>query len=197
MNLRRRAIDKGACALLLCAFSPPARPAPARRIGLLSVLDTYTKLPEWRAFVDELARLGQGQARDIEYLHRYAGTYDEPQMSRLLVAAASELVAQRVDVIYAVEIAATVQAAQKATQSVPIVFDRSWSDPAEIGLVASLSRPGGNVTGNAVLGFELESKAIEALLAVVGTKAPVGIVQSTAVRSWPHYERFKAKRSVM
>ena len=137
------------------------------------------------------------QARDIDYLHRYAGTYDEPQMSRFLVAAAAELVAQRVDVIHAVEVAATAQAAQRVTQSVPIVFDRSWSDPAEIGLVSSLSRRGGNVTGNAVLGFELEGKAIEALLEVVGTKAPIGVVESTAVRSWPNHERVKAKRKVI
>lgn len=197
MNIRRRAIANGACALLLGAVSVPARPAGARRIGLLSVTETYTKLPEWRAFVDELARLGRAQGREIEYLHRYAGTYDEPQMSRLLVAAAAELVAQRVDVIYTVEIAATVQAAQRVTQSVPIVFDRSWVDPVEIGLVSSLSRPAGNVTGNAVLGFELESKAIEALLTVVGTQAPIGLVQSTSVRSWPAYERVKAMRSVI
>lgn len=197
MNIRRRAIDKGACALLLCAVWPPAAPVGARRIGVLSVTENYAKLPEWRAFVDELARLGHVQARDIEYLHRYAGTYDEPQMSLLLDAAAAELVAQRVDVIYAVEIIATVQAAQRATRSVPIVFDRSWSDPVEIGLVSSLSRPAGNVTGNAVLGFELEGKAIEALLTVVGTKAPIGVVQSSSVRSWPNYERVKAKRSVI
>ena len=94
MNIRRRAIDKGACALLLCAISVPARPAGARRIGLLSVTETYTKLPEWRAFVDELARLGHVQGRNLEYLHRYAGTYDEPQMSRVLMAAAAELVGE-------------------------------------------------------------------------------------------------------
>lgn len=197
MNIRRRAIDKGACALLLCAISLPARPARVRRIGLLSVTETYTKLPEWRAFVDELARRGHVQSRDVEYLHRYAGTYDEPQMSRLLVAAAAELVAQRVDVIYAVEIAATVQAAQRVTRSVPIIFDRSWIDPVEIGLVSSLSRPAGNVTGNAVLGFELESKAIEALVTVVGTSAPIGVVQSTSVRSWTNYERIKTMRAAI
>jgi len=197
VNIRRRAIDKGACALLLCAVSVPARPASARRIGLLSPTETYTKYPEWRAFVDELARLGHVQVRNIEYLHRYAGTYDEPQMSRLLVAAAAELVAQRLDLIYAVEIAATVQAAQKVTQSIPIIFDRSWVDPVEIGLVSSLSQPGGNITGNAVLGFELEGKVIEALLTVVGTKAPIAVVQSPSVRSWPIYERVKATRSVI
>ena len=197
MNIRRRAIDKGACALLLCAISLPARPARVRRIGLLSVTETYTTLPEWRAFVDELARRGHVQSRDVEYLHRYAGTYDEPQMSRLLVAAAAELVAQRVDVIYTVEITATVQAAQRVTRSVPIIFDRSWIDPVEIGLVASLSRPAGNVTGNAVLGFELESKAIEALVTVVGTSAPIGVVQSTSVRSWTHYGRIKTMRAAI
>ena len=116
---------------------------------------------------------------------------------RASLSAAAELVAQRVDVIYAVEVTATVQAAQRVTQSVPIIFDRSWIDPVELGLVSSLSRPGGNVTGNAVLGFELEGKAIEALLAVVGAKAPIGVVQSTAVRSWPNYERVKAKRIVI
>ena len=48
-----------------------------------------------------------------------------------------------------------------------------------------------------MLGFELEGKAIEALVTVVGTKAPIGVVQSTALRSWPNYERVKTKRIVI
>jgi hypothetical protein len=87
--------------------------AGARRIGLLSVTETYTAArmagtsTNWRDW---------GTCKpQSEYLHRYAGTYDEPQC-RVLIAAAAEL-SLSVDVIYAVE--ATVQAAQRVTQSVP------------------------------------------------------------------------------
>jgi putative ABC transport system substrate-binding protein len=196
VNIGRRAANAGAFALMLTAGLGPARAAP-RRIGLLSIAEAYIRWPEWRAFVDELARLGFVQGRDVEYLSRHAGTYDEPQSSQRLMAAAAELVALRVDLIYAVEVSATALAAQRVTQTVPVIFDRAWFDPVETGLVSNLARPGRNVTGNAVLGVELESKAIEALVATVGTKAPIGLVQSTAVRSWPNYERLERARAAI
>ena len=194
MNTRRRTIGQGALAVLLSAGLARAQPAGVRRVGLLSISEDYASWPEWRAFVGEMARLGYVQSRNIVYPQRSAGTYDEPQLAQRLNAAVAELVGERVDVIYAVEVSATALAARQATQSIPIVFDRSWLDPVELGLVSSLARPGGNVTGNAALGVELEGKAIEALVATVGAKAPIGLVQFAALRSWPIYERIKAKR---
>jgi putative ABC transport system substrate-binding protein len=171
-----------------------AQAAGVRKVGLLSITATYTAWPEWRAFVDELARLGFVEGRDVVFVARHAGTYDEPRLSQQLRAAASELVAQRVDAIYAVEVVATARAARQATTSIPIIFDRSWFDPVQIGLVSSLARPGGNVTGNAVLGLELETKAIEALVETVGRAAPIGVVQSPALRSWPIHGQINDQR---
>ena len=191
--MRRRAIG-AALAPLPAGPGVWAQAAGVRRVGLLSVTETYTAWPEWHAFVDELARLGFVEGRNVVFVARHAGTYDEPRSSQRLLVAAAELAAQHVDVIYAVEVVATARAARQATPSIPIIFDRSWFDPVEIGLVSSLARPGGNVTGNAVLGLELETKAIEALVETVGRAAPIGIVQSPALRSWPVYGQLDNQR---
>jgi putative ABC transport system substrate-binding protein len=74
---------------------------------------------------------------------------------------ADELVRLKVDVIFAGS-APSAQAAKRATATIPIVFHVLY-DPVEAGLVASLARPGGNLTGNAGLGLELDQKRIDLL----------------------------------
>jgi len=192
---RRRAIALFAATLAVAARAALGRPAAGRRrIGVLGNIDAYVQFAEWTSFVDELGRRGHLEGRDVEFVHRYAGTYAEPEASTRLARLAAELVAMKVDLIYAVDDGGSGLAAKNATRTIPIVFDRSWHDPVEAGLVASLARPGGNVTGNAVLGAQLEYKTIQVLVEAVGKGVTVGAVHSRALKSWPRFREVSTAR---
>lgn len=138
------------------------------RIGFLSLdISAGTPSPLRDAFIDGLRNAGwiAGTNVTIEYLHA-AG--DAARLSKL----AEDLVALKVDVIVAAGTQAA-QAARKATTTIPIVMAIS-SDPVGSGLVASLARPGGNVTGLTHLNIDISGKRLELLLeAVPGTRRVV------------------------
>jgi len=105
------------------------------------------------AFGRGLGELGYVNGRNVAIEYRWAqGHYD------LLPALAAELVDRNVDLIAAAGIPPAL-AAKKATTAIPIVFN--GSDPVEHGLIASLARPGGNVTGVSFLAVELHPKRLE------------------------------------
>jgi putative tryptophan/tyrosine transport system substrate-binding protein len=106
-----------------------------RRIGVLVGFDD----PDIKVFQQELERLGWSEGRNIHIDDRYAPAGAQVQ------ALAKELVALRPEVIFAQSTPVTA-ALQKATQTVPIVFT-FVIDPIGAGFVASVSRPGGNITG--------------------------------------------------
>jgi putative ABC transport system substrate-binding protein len=109
-----------------------------------------------RPFLQGLAETGYVEGRNVAIEYRWAGDrYD------LLPALAAELVSRRVAVLVAL---ANVPAltAKAATSTIPIVF-LTGADPVEKGLVASLNRPGGNITGVALLNTELLPKRLEVL----------------------------------
>ena len=108
----------------------------------------------WDAFLQRLRELGyvEGQNIAIEWRHVEGGRFAD---------AAAELVRLNVDVIL-VPSTRPALAAKQATTTIPIVM-AAVGDPVEAGLVRSLGRPGGNITGLSVIGFELSSKRVELL----------------------------------
>jgi putative ABC transport system substrate-binding protein len=127
-----------------------------RRVGVLipwSEDDRFTKIT-LSAFVEGLASLGWSEGRNLRTDVRSSG--DDPELVRRY---ARELVAQQSDVILAEGTLATA-ALQQETRTIPIVF-LEVSDPVGSGLVASLPRPGGNITGFSHLYPSMASKWVE------------------------------------
>ena len=130
----------------LAAHAQP--PAKIARIGILD------DAPMWQAFRQALRELGYVDGQNIAYEYRYGdGAPDR------LATAAAELVRRPVDLIATYGTPAT-HAAKEATASIPIVMI-GVGDPVRAGLVASLARPGGNITGNTVLSPDLGPKRLQ------------------------------------
>ena len=116
-------------------------------IGYLASGSAGPPAPNVAAFQQGLSETGYVEGQNVAIEYRWAeGRYDR------LPALASDLVGRKVDVIAAFTTPAAL-AAKNATSTIPIVF--SVGDPIEAGLVASLARPGGSLTGFSVLSVEL------------------------------------------
>ena len=120
---------------------------PMRRVAVLMLNPEHDPVGQKRlaALQQELEKLGSILGKNLEVDTRW-GAF-EPEPARVAVA---ELLALNPDVILANSVTAT-RAAQKATQTVPIVFN-AVSEPVGLGFVSSLSHPGGNITGFAKFG---------------------------------------------
>ena len=132
------------------------RPDNVPRIGYL-IVSPLADPPsaERQAFLDGLRDFGYVVGRSIIIEYRSAAWNRE-----LLPDLAAELVDRKVDVIVAVP--GAIEAARDATKTIPVVF-ASGNDPLERGLVASLARPGGNITGTAHSTIDLVGKRLELL----------------------------------
>jgi putative tryptophan/tyrosine transport system substrate-binding protein len=130
------------------------QPAKIPRIGILD------DAPMWQPFRQALRELGYVEGQNIAYQYRYG----EGAPDRLATVAA-ELVRRPVDLIATYGTAAT-YAAKEATATIPIVMI-GVGDPVRSGLVASLARPGGNITGNTVLSPDLGPKRLQILHEVI------------------------------
>jgi putative tryptophan/tyrosine transport system substrate-binding protein len=166
---RRPFIRAVTAALLLPATAVFAQTPPkVARIGWLTpeVIESHT-----RAFREAMLVLGQAEGRNYVIESRSAGD----ELGRL-PGLAAELVNAKVDIIVAVSPPA-ILAARKATDTIPIVM-AFWGGGGlvESGLVATLARPGGNVTGVSMLATELEAKRLELLLQAVPRARKIGVL---------------------
>jgi putative ABC transport system substrate-binding protein len=134
-------------------------------IGFLSSRSPGESAAVVAAFRNGLGEAGFTEGRNVVIAFRWAeGRYDE------LPALAAELVGLRVAVLFAAGGPPAALAAKGATQTIPVVFSAA-SDPVAIGLVQSLNRPGGNVTGMSTLTSPLAAKRIELLKELAPTAA--------------------------
>jgi putative ABC transport system substrate-binding protein len=169
---------------ILLVYVPPAdaqQPKKVARIGFLTATSPSVELARIKAFRQGLRDLGYVEGKNIAIEWRYA----EGRLDRL-PALAAELVRLKVDVIVTTGPVST-RPAKEATATIPIVmaFD---NDPVGSGLVASLARPGGNITGLSALAPELTGKRLELLketvpklsqLAILGTSTDPGYAKTS------------------
>jgi ABC-type uncharacterized transport system substrate-binding protein len=153
-------------------------PKKVPRIGYLSPLDPATESTRSEAFRLALRELGYIEGQNIAIEYRYA----EGKLDRYPELAA-ELVRLKVDIIVAAGADRLVRAAKNATKTIPIVMAALPADPVETGLVESLARPGGNVTGITLLSRELGGKRLELLKEAVPKVARVAVLYDPAIPS--------------
>ena len=150
----------GTMLFALCVSAEAQQPAQIPRIGLLIATSPTTNPVRIEAFRQGLRELGYVEAKNIIFEYRYA----EGKIA-LLPALLDELVRLKVDVIVAGGPSVT-RAAKETTVTIPIVM--TWDyDPVGNGFVASLARPGGNITGLATLAPEISGKQLELLKEII------------------------------
>ena len=169
----------GLCVIVLALTLSEARTQAQQankipRIGYLSASSAPEALFRTKAFRQGLHELGYVEGKNLILELRYAeGRFDR------LPALATELVRLKVDVIVTAGPSVT-GPAKKATTVIPIVMTND-SDPVGSGFVASLARPGGNITGLSSLAQELSGKRLEILKEIVPSLARVGIFGTSSI----------------
>ena len=169
--MRKNVIRLTLCAMLftLCLSAEAQQPTKIPRIGYLTGVSPATNSARHEAFRQGLRELGYVEGKNIVIEYRSAeGKFDR------LPALAAELVRLKVDIIVTGG-GATTRAAKEATVTIPIVMAQD-GDPVANGFVASLARPGGNITGLATLAPELSGKRLELLKEIVPRLSRVAVL---------------------
>jgi putative ABC transport system substrate-binding protein len=169
MGVKIGVLALSAVLFALCPSASAQEPTKMPRIGLLVAVSPSAAAARIETFRQGLRELGYIEGKNIVIESRYA----EGKLDRLPVLAA-ELVRLRVDIIVTAGGQAT-RAAKQATSTIPIVMTND-PDPVGSGFVASLARPGGNITGLSTLAPELSGKRLELLKEVVPKLSRVAIV---------------------
>jgi len=170
-NLKSAGLLAFAVAFALCgAVAEAQQTGKVPRIGFLDPSTASGSAVLWEAFRQELSKLGWIEGKNIAFEYRFA-----EQKNERLPELAADLVRLKVDMIATTGGPAAL-AAKGATSTIPIVM-ATTGDPVGEGLVASLARPGGNVTGLSALTTELNTKRLEILKDAVPKLARVGLLR--------------------
>jgi len=161
MGMRRRDLILGLSAVIALARGAPAQQKAMPVIGWLSGASSSMAAANMAAFRQGLSESGYVEGQNVAIEYRWGeGRYDR------LPALAADLADRKVDVIAAGGGITSALAAKSATSTIPIVFTIG-ADPVAFGLVASLARPGGNLTGVSILVGELAPKRLQLLSELV------------------------------
>jgi putative ABC transport system substrate-binding protein len=165
----RRAFIAGAVAVMAAPLAAQEKPAREYRIGVLDTVAEPANAANMTQLRKGLKDLGYVEGKNLVIEYRSA----EARNNRY-PALAAELVHAKVDLIIANGTPAAL-AAKTAAGAIPVVTATAL-DPVETGLVASLERPGGNVTGLGVLTHELEAKRVELLVALAPGRKRIAVL---------------------
>jgi ABC-type uncharacterized transport system substrate-binding protein len=162
----------GAMLFGLSPFAHAQQSTKIPRVGYVSGEgDPNNPGPRTAAFRQGLRELGYVEGKNIQVDYRYI-----LGQSGRIAGLVAELIQLKPDVLVTASLAST-RTAKQETKTIPIVF-RIPDDPVLLGLVESLARPGGNITGLASLGRELSGKRLELLLEAIPTIKRVGLLSS-------------------
>jgi putative ABC transport system substrate-binding protein len=165
-----------AVAFAMCgAVAQAQQPKKVPRLGYLSSFEPATESARAEGIRLALRERGHIEGQNITIEYRYG----EGKIDRFAELAA-ELVRLKVDIILAAGGTGIIQAAKNATKTIPIVMASTGADPVEAGLIESLARPGGNVTGTTTLSRELAGKRLELLKEAVPKLVRVAVLYDPA-----------------
>jgi putative tryptophan/tyrosine transport system substrate-binding protein len=174
--MKRAAVPSILVAVVLLAVAVIAEAQQAGKSTRIGYLDNSTaagSLESLDDFRKQMTQFNWIEGKNLTIEYRYA----EGKLDRLSELAI-ELVALKVDLIL-VGSTSPALAAKKATSTIPIVMAVS-TDPVEAGLIASLARPGGNVTGNAGFNDDLAEKRLKILKEVLPKSTRIGVIIGAA-----------------
>ncbi|HEY7221231.1 MAG TPA: ABC transporter substrate-binding protein [Candidatus Binatia bacterium] len=171
--MRRKGIGFALSAMLfaLSVCAEAQQPGKTARIGLLGGMSASTFAARMTVFRQQFRDLGYVEGENIAFEERWA----EGKLDRLN-ALAAELVKAKVDVLVTFGGTGPAMVAKKATSTIPIVMAAGGTDPVKAGLVASLARPGGNMTGLANSFTELRGKQMELLKETIPKLSRIGVI---------------------
>jgi ABC-type uncharacterized transport system substrate-binding protein len=173
-----------ALSAMLLALSFPAEAQQSKKVPRIGYLATRSAPGDGeKAFLQGLQSLGYIEGQTIAIEWRFA----QEKFDRL-PDLASELVRLKVDVIVTSGGYPTVQAVKNATTTIPIVMT-GVSDAVELGFVASLARPGGNITGISILAPELSGKLVELAKEAIPKASRVAVLAYSASPNWKLYSK--------
>lgn len=174
------------------AWPALVRAAPSFTVGFMSSRSPDESAGVVAAFRDGLRQMGFIDGQQVAISFKWAeGRYDQ------LPAMAADLAAARVSIIFAAGGAMSAVAARSATTTIPVVFVIG-DDPVQIGLAASLNRPGGNLTGVTLATAALAAKRIELLGELVPNARTIGLLVNSSNANAPaHIEDARGGAQVL